>query len=881
MEFLSRYCEGSNNALDLAFIEQFHAQLMDNETFQQTISSKGITQDLIREHRIGIHSHAKTFRYTIPVFNEQRECVQVLSYLPNAKKNKFFVLDVENRNKKLSCELYLPEQLKYRQVILCGGPLKAIIAAQELNKHGIGAISFTTGESIVPEAFRYLFKDHIVYICYDIDAAGEQGALKSLQSLVRHAVGLYKIRLPLDIKTYPKGDLTNWIVDEKQLFFPLIKDAIPYEHIIPQDILPQDVKDISFYELLSGTHDANLLYRADIKSLGFSESGVNFLSEVRVVCTRETAYCQSCVVYDKPPEQVYAIDHNHPKQLALISNQDRKHDAAFKEMLNIPQKCRECQFKRVRNVLAYEYNVTGVHQTNPNEQAKMCKAFFIDKTPPKNDLFLNVTARHVLADGIPEPVLMVTNFDKSKLSMAEELSRLEYDQLYITQPRAWNLEELNKWYQNRYGYLSLQHRIFGRAKMNFLIDLTFHSALNFRFNEMSLNGWLTLLILGDTGTGKSTMLKKLFEIYKLGTYKYQATGSRAGWVGGIDKTPGGKHFFKPGVFPSNDGGLLCIEELKNLDEDILKTFLTSMSEGFLNTTFIQDTQTIARVRLIFTSNTRTSKTLYSTPRIQLLADLLGSEEALRRFDMGYALLKDDKYLETLKLGQGLSDELLANLVRFSWTIDQSKIIFEEDALQTIFDAAKLFSGRYSHSTLLLVDSSSQHNKFARMSVAFACLTFSVNDKQQVVVRKCHVDFIAIKLQEIYDGEELGYRTFAASESVYANLEFTDIEKSVLTSLIDSTQWKSLAEMLSKSHGLFDTNYFYAHFSDRQVATGLFALCRELGFIQALPNNRQFTVTKRWKLYANSFNGSGIISRKDGSISATEDGDDPFKNSGGL
>src|SRR3990172_7331580 len=184
--FFTRFTKQSR--VDLSFVEQYHKLLMDaTENFRADIYAKGLTEDLLRKHRIGMHANKTEMRYTIPIFALDGSCIQVLSYLPNAIERKFFVLDVDNakRGRKQKSQLFGVDQLQYKQIVICGGPLKAILAQQELNQHGIGAISFTTGEGAIPEQYRGMLTGHIIYVCYDIDTAGERGASKALQSLVR------------------------------------------------------------------------------------------------------------------------------------------------------------------------------------------------------------------------------------------------------------------------------------------------------------------------------------------------------------------------------------------------------------------------------------------------------------------------------------------------------------------------------------------------------------------------------------------------------------------------------------------------------------------------------------------------------------------------
>jgi len=850
LNFLKEHTTGQEKYIPLNIIEVFHQQLLESTNQQAIIAEKGITLDLIKKHRIGIHNTSIT-RFTIPIINSEGYCEALLSYLPNAKTNKFYFYNPENKKElKQLNTIYLIDQFKYDSIILCGGPLKAIIAAEELNKHGIGAVSLTTGEGAqIPEIYRHLFKNKHIYVCYDVDKAGIAGAKRALYCLALVSKFLYIINLPLNLLKYPKGDITNYLIDEKQLLFPLISDpnvTVPFDTIDIQDLLPQDPILTTFTELVHGERHTNQLYQLDVKTVGFTEQTVQFVTKLQIICSREESHCSFCKIYNEDKDTLFDLQADHPTQIDLLTGKDLRHNTSYKDAMGIPRKCNSPVFIPKQRISAHECELTSA-TLSPTEQSIIQRGYFIAATPAKNDICLNIIAREVI-DENATPILLISKAERTNNIFLTPPTFEECDYISASKPIEWTESALQEWYNNRYGYLAQQHGIIGRSKMNFLIDLTFHSVLEFYFNKTKLNGWLSLMILGDTGTGKSTMLKKLFELYKYGTFKYQATGSRAGWVGGMVKSNKNKMFFKPGVIPLNDGGLVCIEELKNLDEDILRVFITAMSDGFVDISFIQAHQSQARVRFIFTSNPRKSNSLTKEPSIHLMKSLLGSEEAFRRIDCAYVTFKSATFLEPiLSPTATLDPDILPILVQYAWSRTINQVQFEEEAINAIYEHAKLFSIEFYHPTLLLVDPSSQHNKFARLAVAFACLTFSTNE-DNVIVKKCHVDFIAAKLREIYNGEELGYKASVAINKQYIQLDFNEMQTNTLKQFNDATNVNSYIAILNNIHGTFDNAQFISLFTDRQVGINVFAWCTQLGFLQP-HDNKLFSVSEKWKRYA--------------------------------
>lgn len=848
LDLIKQYTSGQEKFIDPQFIELFHKELINTTSMQEMILKKGITFELIKKHRIGIHVHNKIPRFTIPVYDVDGYCEVLLSYLPDAKSHKFFNFDPQNKGTKHTSRIFLLDQFKYSSIVICGGPLKAIIAANELNQYDIGAISLTTGEgTLIPEEYRSLFRGKHVYVCYDIDNAGIFGAKRALQSLTLSTKLLYLLRLPLDIQKYPKGDLTNYMIDEKQLLHPLLSNpdyVIPYDNIASRNILPQDPKLTTFFNMVHGQKDINQLYQLDIKTIGIAEQVVNFTTKVQVNCTRDISLCAFCSIYHNNPDELYEIEPNSPIQVILLSPKESKHATNFRSVLGIPTQCKCSTFisKEVASAQECELSSPNLSVT---EQSIIQRGYFINNTPPKNEIIHNIIGREVLDEG-QQPVLLITECKKANDIFLSAPTHDEIEYIKTSAPQAWTEEALQIWYDQRYSYLALRHGIFGRTKMNFLIDLTFHSVLQFTFNHNLTNGWISMMILGDTGTGKSTMLKKLFELYKYGTLKFQATGSRAGWVGGLVKTNKGRMFYKPGVLPLNDGGLVCIEELKNLDEEILQSFITAMSDGFVEASFIQSQQSQARVRLIFTSNPRKSNTLNKEPSVNLMKALLGTEEAFRRIDCAYVTFKNKDFLEPRLTAASMDQEILPLLVQYAWSRTDEQIIFEDKTVELINTWSTYFIDKYNHPTLFLVDPSSQQNKFAKMAVACANLTGSI-DNQNVIIRPCHINFIAHKLEQIYDGEELGYKKSVEHNAKYTKLEFDNPE--ILEQFISVMNYNLYCQILDNLHGNFDSNQFTALFNDAMIGRGIFAMCSQLGFIQSF-DNKMYTITEKWRKYRN-------------------------------
>ena len=136
-------------------LEKYHEAIWTSGVFLEELHNRGITDTQIRKARIGFHDG----RITIPVFDAKRRAINIRKYLPGAPG----VEKMRNLAGYTSTAIYMPEQLKYDTVWVCGGELKALAASRFLNKENIGAVAVTAGEGTWDPQFTPLFKDKHVY----------------------------------------------------------------------------------------------------------------------------------------------------------------------------------------------------------------------------------------------------------------------------------------------------------------------------------------------------------------------------------------------------------------------------------------------------------------------------------------------------------------------------------------------------------------------------------------------------------------------------------------------------------------------------------------------------------------------------------------------
>jgi len=105
-----------------------------------------------------------------------------------------------------TARLYPIQNLEKDEVLLCEGEMDCLLA----NQIGYNAITTTGGANTWKRQWNADFRNKTVYICYDIDEAGNQGAKKVAEELLQVTDKVKIIHLP--IVDPPDGDITDYFV---------------------------------------------------------------------------------------------------------------------------------------------------------------------------------------------------------------------------------------------------------------------------------------------------------------------------------------------------------------------------------------------------------------------------------------------------------------------------------------------------------------------------------------------------------------------------------------------------------------------------------------------------------------------------------------------
>jgi len=343
--------------------------------------------------------------------------------------------------------------------------------------------------------------------------------------------------------------------------------------------------------------------------------------------------------------------------------------------------------------------------------------------------------------------------------------------LRIFQPSSWSEKDINDKLDSIYSDLETNvTRIFQRKSLHLVVDCTYHSPLVFNFDGQLIKGWVNSLIVGDSSQGKSETNLRLMEHYGLGERVECKNASIAGLLGGLQQL-GNRWFVSWGVIPTHDRRLVVLEEIKGTDPEVLSKLTDMRSSGIAEIPKIEKRRAFARTRLIFVSNPRTGRPVSAYNfGVETISGLFEGLEDIRRFDIAIVVSsKDVDITEINKLSRNrpvvnhiYSKHLCRELILWAWIRTADEIHFDSDAVDLIMSESIAFSEKYSE-MIPLVDRGTMRHKIARLSASLAARTFSTDSLHDLRIRKCHVQYVAKWLEEMYSSVSFGYLDFSKAQ----------------------------------------------------------------------------------------------------------------------
>lgn len=755
-----RLPNGTGPTLSAAAVAGYHQALLDTESALKAFSARrGLSKRTLAQYQIGYDKDQEA--YTIPVYDSQDSLINLRRYQLDPPDQRRKIWSIKGMG---STALYPVSSLASDTIVICEGELDALLTIQ----HGYSAVTRTGGAKNWRSEWNQHFKGKKVYVCHDMDDAGQDANLIVERALENIASEITVLHLPYEITSKHGKDLTDYWLEHPEADLLNLGKALDKTSQAPQE--QEDVRPVSILD----SHDSArvgqpLSLTVTIK--GRREPGYTIPHEVTYKCTRDAGKkCASCPLQTLGKAKKN-IEPSDPIVLDFLDATRMQNSTILRELQGLP-KCSKLSidvdtYQAVEILIArpsidvsrlehdssdfknLKITSVGRHDTSANNTVKVTGSLY---PAPKTQL------NEFLVWDIEPVETTVDSFEMDK-SIARELRKFR--------PKRGQ-RPLEKYTEISNNLATHVTNIYGRDEMHSAIDLAFHSALAFDFLGRRISrGWLEVLIVGDTRTGKSAAASKLCDHYRVGEVISCEASSYAGIIGGLQQYGGSKEWaITWGSLPLNDGRLVVLDEVSGLSPDEIGAMSSVRSSGEAQITKVVSDRTLARVRTIWIGNPRDARMSDYTYGCQSIKSLIGNNEDIARFDLALSVSEGEvsasEINQPVKPGKlRYPSQSCSDLIKWIWSRKPEQIKWQKVAEQTVLDEAQKLGSKYVERPPL-VQVADVREKIARMSVAMAGRLFSSTDKDQsILVTPKHVSDTVELIDNIYSMHSFGYRDLSA------------------------------------------------------------------------------------------------------------------------
>lgn len=753
----------------LGDVEAFQKNLSP-ETKQFLREKRGLTEDSIAKYRVGWC--LKRERNAFPVFDENHNLVNIRFH--NSKKKPKTLNWAGHGQARLWGLERLAKAAPGITVGVTEGEFDAMLGEQET---GLLMVSSTNGaKGFKPEWVSHFYGFNVVLL-YDADQEGREAVYNLVlpafkQSVLSGKIPSVKVVWLYDKQDKEHKDLTDWIIKDggsgTQLK-DLIRQAAPHTFPTPTSHLEPPVALQSF-EQIDRAKYAGKRVTVPLQVFGENTVAYHAVKKFTIVtcparkdgkCTGREGHPGVCMTEVEVPlgervliAGVRATDNQLLKHIrAYICDKDKGPSITIKDEDKLT----------IREVFAHQ--VVGPMAAERIELVE--KPIYIIGGALVEIGKYQATGRVVTSYRDQQPTLLV-----------DTLMRLEEDyQVFDIEKVRPHLERLQVLGPRQIVEDLSRHvtKIYERIDIHLGNLLALISPLTIDFpGDGRIRGRLAAINVGDTGTGKTTIVGKLCDAARVGLQVSGMTASRTGITYGCEHDERRGWRIKAGAFLKMNRQILLVDEAQDLKSEDLKTMAEGFDTGLTRIDRIQNKIFESQTRVIFNCNPRHPKKIWEQRTMdsfrygcQAIQGIF-PQMMIRRIDMvltstAWDVDKEKIFFPTAPDSAPLVEpEDLRALVFFAWNLTPEQIIINPQVAQYIKEIAKYLSGKFGGSDdLPIVYSEDFRKTMARLSVAYAILDLSTDtDFSKVIVTPGHVAEVCEFLERVYGAENCNLHKYA-------------------------------------------------------------------------------------------------------------------------
>lgn len=735
------------------------ALITKQDVINQLSSLRGLSLKTIKNMELGWHERTK--RIAVPIRDESGTCVNIRLYSFTQKGSQKMLSWKVGYGK---ARLWPVESLSHdKYVILCEGEMDRLI----LEERGLNAVTSTGGAKTWKSEWSKNFVGLKVYIIYDNDLAGEEGARKAAASISQFAEETRIVRLDL---TGDGEDITDYFVnygygvnDLKELIklSPIFKRPVSegdYRHdkdnqwvTLGRSLMPQyRSKNLMIPVIISARRDERMHYPR----------------EVMFSCNQDAgSICKKCSLLGRGEGEV-TIGADDSGIVDFVGISQREQLAIIRGRAGVPVGCRSVDIQTTESGTIEEILITPeIDSSSVLDQDSLHliqRAFYIGVGLDYNASYVvhsrpipfHKTSKivHHVMDAVPAHD-SIESFEMTE-EIFQKLSRFKAEPGRVKH----KLADIGRYLQDHVT------RIWDRLDLHIGMDLVWFSVLEFELDQKIIRrGWLEAIVIGDTRTGKSEIASQIQRHYNFGEIVSGENTSYAGLVGGAIKYDD-SWFVKWGRIPLNDRRMVIIDEVTGMSTEDIALMSGIRETGVADITKIESQRANARTRAIWIGNVRHPKRELADYDFGCMAleDIVGMPEDIARFDYAMSAASNEVSSEVVNSPHPVNaadgeydSESSSLLILWAWSRGRDSIQFQREAVEACWKHAVEMGETYS-TVVPLVMAANQRIKLARLGAAIAARTFSTEDGENLIVRAEHIDCARWLLDKFYAKESFGY-----------------------------------------------------------------------------------------------------------------------------
>lgn len=828
-------------------IDRYVDALLENTSWKKFLyDNRRITESIIKQYRVGLKDNKILF----PSIDKNGKVVNAKLYSPGAKVQKekwsYLIKGVGIRPGPID------NMLQNKFYIMEGEPDAYCAIAM-----GLSAITFGAASNInISDALggekevEYFFKNKEVVFALDSDKAGTTNVVKVADKILKYVKQVKILNLDAT-ELFPDGldpelrktngkrietDFTDLMVkhDFNIDVFKRLEELTPVytkkQKRTDKSIkvsLTESTKDV-YYDIDSKTSLETIAFMDDI-----NESIFKMPVRVRVTCRHiqlcnndAKGPCRTCIVYEhenytKDGEDFvtynmipFHSDHRDKKDdirvseydlLRLINVNESDRKKVKKEIVGIPARCPGC---KIDEVLLRDVHEVNLREVGEVDTSSLVQAYIVgSKDKFEHNKTYTIKAIQTKWHANQSSVLYVYETE----AMDSEYENFEMtpetrETLNIFTPKVD--ETISDALKRRYDIFSAREGLVGRNDLFFLADLAFFSPieLNHDLIKSVTRGWIEVMIVGTSRCGKTIAVKAAYKRYGAGEMILSSEGlSRSGLLAGMNNTR-----VRGGAAPRNDGGMLIIDEMSDIDPKIIKEMKSVRDNGIVE---LRNAFTYARMnaknRKIFCSNWRESQGVSDVDNgdiIKNLVDLCTSDSSLTRFDIVAVVRASDvESIDTIYSDSpDFTDYQCRELIKYTWSRKWDDYKFEEGFNEAIEDAKSRLKAIFEPETFLVNKEMSA--KLIKLSIALASMLFSTNG-DKVFIKVEHAEYMEEFLTRLYCGKNMKLDEF--SEKIRAEKKLKDTV--FIDALLQEVDVETLMRKLPGGISTYDLQDLFADY----------------------------------------------------------------------